>query len=66
MTRQAGLVVEHTWSDGLWDVPYVRGIPKLLQLPLFSIPTMLEILVGGKFLPVSWGENLLLIGRKVR
>lgn len=66
LTREAGLVVERTWSDGLWDVPYVGVLPALLQRPLFSLPTILEVLVGGTFLPVSWGENLLVVARKPR
>jgi 2-polyprenyl-3-methyl-5-hydroxy-6-metoxy-1,4-benzoquinol methylase len=64
LVREAGLVVERTWSDGLWDVPYVRGVPRLLQLPIFSGPTIAEVLVGGTFLPVRWGENLLVCARK--
>jgi SAM-dependent methyltransferase len=64
LVRDAGLEIEHAWSDGLWDVPYLRGIPRLLQLPLFALPTMLEVLVGGRFLPVGWGENLLLSTRR--
>jgi SAM-dependent methyltransferase len=64
LTHTAGFDIERTWSDGLWDVPYVRGLPNLLQRLLFSGPTMAEVLVGGTFLPVSWGENLLVVARK--
>jgi SAM-dependent methyltransferase len=65
LVTDAGLVVERDWSDGLWDVPYVRGLPALLQLPVFAVPALAEVLVGGSFLPVRWGENLLVVARYV-
>jgi 2-polyprenyl-3-methyl-5-hydroxy-6-metoxy-1,4-benzoquinol methylase len=64
LTAHAGLAIEREWSDGLWDVPYVRGVPAMLQLPIFAAPTIAEVLVGGTFLPVGWGENLLVLARR--
>jgi SAM-dependent methyltransferase len=64
LAADAGLVLEREWSDGLWDVPYVRGVPAWLQLPVFAAPAIAEVLVGGTFLPVGWGENLLVLARR--
>ncbi|HJQ74817.1 MAG TPA: class I SAM-dependent methyltransferase [Gaiellaceae bacterium] len=66
LARAAGLIVERTWGDGLWDAPYVRGVPRLLQHAVFAGPTIAEVLVGGRFLPARWGENLLVLARKPR
>jgi SAM-dependent methyltransferase len=66
LTRAAGLEVERTWSDGLWDVPYLPAVPTLVQRALFSLPTIAEVFVGGTFLPVGWGENLLVVARRAR
>ena len=64
--RQAGLTVERSFSDGLWDVPYIKGVPRLLQYGIFSIPTIVVVLFASTILPVSWGENLIVIARKDR
>jgi SAM-dependent methyltransferase len=64
LAEDAGLVVERAWSDGLWDVPYVARVPAPLQRAVFSGPAIAEILVGGTFLPVGWGENLLVVARR--
>jgi SAM-dependent methyltransferase len=60
----AGLVLERESSDGWWDVPYVHGIPALLQLPFVIPPTALSCLLGRAILPPRWGENILVFARK--
>ncbi len=64
LTRAAGLKIAHAFSDGFWDVPYLPRVPALLQLPLFAIPAALQVLVGVPFLPVKWGESLIVVARK--
>jgi SAM-dependent methyltransferase len=64
LTRENGLVVEAAFSDGLWDVPYLRGIPAFLQYPLFSLPCILSVLLALPMLPVGWGENLIVRARR--
>jgi SAM-dependent methyltransferase len=64
LAREAGLTVAREWSDGLWDLPYLPGVPGWLQAPLFTAPALAEVLVGGTFLPVRWGENLLVVARR--
>jgi 2-polyprenyl-3-methyl-5-hydroxy-6-metoxy-1,4-benzoquinol methylase len=64
LTQQAGLNVLASFSDGLWDVPYLPVIPPLLQLPIFGIPAALQVIVGIPFIPVKWGESLIVLARK--
>ncbi len=60
----AGLTLARESADGWWDVPYVRGVPAWLQLPVFIPPTALACLSGRAVLPPKWGENVLLFARK--
>ena len=64
LVGDSGLATEKIFSDGLWDVPYVRGVPKVLQYVVFSLPTILAVLLVSTALPLSWGENLIGIARK--
>lgn len=64
LTRAAGLRVGRAFSDGLWDVPYLPRIPAALQLPIFGIPAALQVLIGIPFIPVHWGESLIVIAVK--
>ena len=49
--------------DGLWDTPYLKYIPKLIQDCFIKIPSLGLFLVGMKF-PRKWGENLCIIACK--
>jgi SAM-dependent methyltransferase len=64
LTRAAGLRVLRAFSDGLWDVPYLPRIPALVQLPIFGAPAALQVLLGIPFIPVRWGESLIVIAVK--
>ncbi len=64
LTRGAGLVVERTFSDGLWDVPYVRFLPRIVQYGVFSLPTIVSVGLVLPLLPAGWGENLVVVARK--
>lgn len=64
LTRAAGLRVVSAFSDGLWDVPYLPRVPAALQLPIFAIPAALQVLLGIPFIPVHWGESLIVIAVK--
>lgn len=64
LTRRAGLRVERTFSDGLWDVPYVRWAPRLLQYPLFSLPMIVSVLLARPMIPAGRGENLIVIAQR--
>jgi SAM-dependent methyltransferase len=60
----SGLRLEKVFSDGLWDVPYIRRVPTLLQYGIFSLPTIAAVLVVSTSLPLSWGENLIAYARR--
>ncbi len=64
LTRAAGLRIVRAFSDGLWDVPYLPRVPAALQFPIFAIPAALQVLIGIPFLPVHWGESLIVIAVK--
>ncbi|UCF67172.1 MAG: class I SAM-dependent methyltransferase [Acidobacteriota bacterium] len=66
LTRQSGLSVERRFSDGLWDIPYVRGFPNWVQYGLFSVPTIISVALAWTFIPAGWGENLIVIARRSR
>jgi SAM-dependent methyltransferase len=65
MVKRNNLRIEKIFSDGFWDVPYVKFIPKWLQYPLFSIPSAIEVFLAYPMLPPKWGENIIIIARKV-
>jgi SAM-dependent methyltransferase len=64
LTREAGLQPERAFSDGLWDVPYLRGVPHLLQYATLSLPTIVSVAVARPLIPPGWGENLIVIARR--
>ena len=53
-------------GDGMWDPPYVRFLPTVLQRVLFGIPAALQILSPGArpWLPPVLGECLILRARR--
>lgn len=64
LTRAAGLEVERRFSDGLWDVPYLRGVPRLVQYALFSGPTIVSVFFARPLIPAGCGENLIVVARR--
>lgn len=64
LTERAGFSIDRRFSDGLWDVPYLRRVPKLLQYGIFSLPTIVSVLLARPLIPAGWGENLIVIARR--
>lgn len=64
LARAAGFTVERAFSDGLWDIPYLRFVPRVLQYALFGLPSVLTVLAARPLLPAGWGENLVVIARR--
>jgi len=66
MLRKVGLIVLDVHSDGLWDAPYVRFVPAVLQRMLFGAPAAVQAFWPGRrlFLPAGWGECLIVTARK--
>lgn len=59
-----GFKVTKKFSDGFWDVPYIKHIPGIIQLPFFGWTTILQTLFYGQWVPLKLGENLILIAKK--
>jgi SAM-dependent methyltransferase len=64
MLKSAGFQVRRLFSDGLWDAPYVPVIPHLLQKLLFGAPGGFQAITGLVFVPLRWGETMVVIARK--
>jgi SAM-dependent methyltransferase len=52
------------FSDGFWDVPYIPLLPAGLQKLLFGSLGGLQAILGIPFLPLRWGESMMLIAEK--
>ena len=52
------------FSDGFWDVPYIRYLPKILQKLVFGAAGGFQAIFGIPFLPPKWGESLIVIATK--
>jgi 2-polyprenyl-3-methyl-5-hydroxy-6-metoxy-1,4-benzoquinol methylase len=64
MIRKAGFQPVKFFSDGFWDVPYVRHVPAPLQKLFFGSLGGIQAITGWIFLPPRWGESILVIARK--
>ena len=60
----AGFKIQRVFSDGLWDAPYIPVIPKILQKLLFGSLGGIQAILGLPFLPMRWGESIIVIARK--
>jgi len=61
----AGFRVRRIFSDGFWDVPYVKGIPRQIQKLFFGAPGGFQAISGMVFLPLKWGESMIVIAQKI-
>ncbi len=64
LIRNAGFDPLKVFSDGFWDVPYIRYVPKHIQKLLFGSLGGLQAITGFVFLPMRWGESIIVIARK--
>ena len=62
--RKAGIRPQKIFSDGFWDVPYIRYVPRQIQKLFFGSPGGFQAITGWIFLPPRWGESILVIARK--
>jgi SAM-dependent methyltransferase len=60
----AGFELVKVFSDGFWDVPYVRFVPRQIQKLFFGSLGGLQAITGWIVLPMRWGESVLVIARK--
>ena len=64
LIRSAGFSPLRVFSDGFWDVPYVRFVPRQIQKLFFGSLGGLQAISGVIFLPMRWGESVLVIAGK--
>jgi 2-polyprenyl-3-methyl-5-hydroxy-6-metoxy-1,4-benzoquinol methylase len=65
MIRTANFSLLRVFSDGFWDVPYIKFAPKALQKLFFGAPGGFQAITGFPFLPLKWGESMLVIARRL-
>ena len=53
------------FGDGLWDVPYLPVIPKIIQFGMFGVPALLQVVTRTTLTPLSMGVNQIGIARKI-
>jgi len=64
MIRGADFSPIRIFADGFWDAPYIPLIPKQLQKLSFGSLGGIQAITGLVFLPMRWGESLVVIARK--
>ncbi|GJQ35827.1 MAG: hypothetical protein JETCAE01_18370 [Anaerolineaceae bacterium] len=64
LIKEAGFEFIRVFSDGFWDVPYVRFVPKQIQKLFFGSLGGFQAVTGWVFLPMRWGESIIVIARK--
>lgn len=64
LIKSAGFEIVKVFSDGFWDVPYVRYVPTQIQKLFFGSLGGVQAVTGFVFLPMRWGESIIVIARK--
>jgi SAM-dependent methyltransferase len=64
MIRSAGFSLLRVFSDGFWDVPYIPLVPRQIQKLFFGSLGGLQAILTLPFLPLKWGESVIVIARK--
>jgi SAM-dependent methyltransferase len=59
-----GFTVERHFGDGLWDVPYLPLLPKVVQFGIFGLPALAQVITQTTFTPLNMGVNQIVIARK--
>ena len=62
--KSSGFSLLRVFADGFWDVPYIPVIPKSIQKLLFGSLGGFQAITGLIFLPMRWGESIMVIARK--
>ena len=64
LIEKTDMKLRRVFSDGFWDVPYIPIIPAMLQKLAFGSLGGLQAILGIPFLPMRWGESILVIAQK--
>ena len=62
--EHSGFALKRVFADGFWDVPYIPFVPKGIQKLVFGSLGGFQAITGLVFLPLRWGESIILIARK--
>ena len=62
--KSSGFSLKRVFADGFWDVPYIPVLPKQIQKLVFGSLGGFQAMTGLVFLPVRWGESIIVIARK--
>jgi SAM-dependent methyltransferase len=62
--EQNGFMVLRHFGDGLWDVPYLPLIPKVLQFGMFGLPALAQVVTRTTLTPLALGVNQIGVARK--
>jgi 2-polyprenyl-3-methyl-5-hydroxy-6-metoxy-1,4-benzoquinol methylase len=60
----AGFTIKRIFADGFWDVPYIPLIPSPIQKLTFGSLGGIQAITGFVFLPMRWGESVMIIAKK--
>jgi SAM-dependent methyltransferase len=64
LIRNANFSSLRVFADGFWDVPYIPAVPRQIQKLAFGSLGGLQAITGFVFLPMRWGESIIVIARK--
>ena len=62
--EQNGFEMVKHFGDGLWDVPYLPLLPKIVQFGMFGVPALAQVVTRTTWTPLSMGVNQIGIARK--
>jgi SAM-dependent methyltransferase len=62
--KNSGFSLVRSFADGFWDAPYIRFVPKQIQKLLFGSLGGFQAITGLIFLPMRWGESIMVVARK--
>jgi ubiquinone/menaquinone biosynthesis C-methylase UbiE len=65
LIRSADFSPLRVFADGFWDVPYIPVIPATIQKLAFGSLGGLQAITGLVFLPMRWGESIIVLARKI-
>ncbi|MBI3738270.1 MAG: class I SAM-dependent methyltransferase [Chloroflexi bacterium] len=64
LIRGAGLGPLKVFADGFWNVPYIPLVPNVIQKLFFGSLGGFQAITGFVFLPMRWGESVIVIAKK--
>lgn len=62
--KNSGFSLKRVFADGFWDVPYIPVLPSQIQKLLFGSLGGFQAITGWVFLPMRWGESIIVIAEK--